>query len=310
MCSVNKQTVAMQKFVNVASMHTCELNFVDLQWTAYSMLRGNETQKKNQISNLYYTGLVEPNDGIEFTFIPTVRMLTYEQELRKLYEKIKVSDHEVSLCNEVFFTAKIEGAKTTILRTQQIHNGELINLNNAFSEYMLKGGFDATKYMNIINRRVDKDSIRKCWEILTDNCRNNQDIMGECYRTGNVQVGNHVGLNPDLLNEMMDSWIEFYNGPNLKDYPFIKAAFLHYTFEHIHPFCDGNGRMGRLLMNNYLISNGFEKIKAVSFSKSIEKNRFEYDIAFTMADNVYSDCTYFIEYMLIKMLDAFEDCVY
>ena len=84
---------------------------------------------------------------------------------------------------------------------------------------------------------------------------------------------------------------------------------MHYTFEHIHPFCDGNGRMGRLLMNNFLISKGFEKVKAVSFSRSIEKERSDYDIAFALSDNVYSDCTYFIEYMLIKMLDAFEDCI-
>ena len=59
----------------------------------------------------------------------------------------------------------------------------------------------------------------------------------------------------------------------------------------------------------FLIKEGYDKVRAVSFSKSIDKNRFEYDLAFYNADNVYSDCTYFIEYMLLKMIDAFEDCL-
>ena len=300
---------AIQQLTGVASMHTDELKFIDLQWVPYNMLRNNAEQKKRQVSNLFYTGLSEPNDGIEFAFIPTTNMLEYEKKLMELYGKLKVTDHRVSLCNEVFYTSKIEGADTTIVRTQQIHDGEFIDYNNAFSEYMIKGGFEATKYMNVISNRVDKVTMRKCWEILTYGCRNNEDIMGDQYRTGNVQVGSHVGLNHVLLDEMMTSWIEFYNGNKLKEHPFIKAAFLHYTFEHIHPFCDGNGRMGRLLMNNFLIGKGFEKVKVVSFSRSIEKERSEYDVAFALSDNVYSDCTYFIEYMLIKMLDAFEDCV-
>ena len=287
--------------------HSTDLEFVDLQWVHYSMLK-NEL-KKNQVDNLFYSGLQEPNDGIEFTFIPTCNMKEYEEALHELYNQLKVVDHSVSLCNEVFFTSKIEGANTTLVRTQQIHNGEFLDINNLFSESMIKGGFEATKYLNITGNRVDSHSIRKCWEILTNNCRDNSDIEGLQYRAGNVQVGNHVGLNFLLLDDMMNRWIDYYNGNQLSKYPFIKAAFLHYTFEHIHPFCDGNGRMGRLLMNNFLIKEGYDKVRAVSFSKSIDKYRFEYDLAFYNADNVYSDCTYFIEYMLLKMIDAFEDCL-
>lgn len=309
MSGLESQNRAMQQLTNVANMHADELKFIDLIWESYDSLKYEEDKKKNQVRNLHYTGLAEPNDGIEFTFIPTQRMLSYEKKLIELYGKLKVTNHRISLCNEVFYTSKIEGANTTFVRTQQIHDGEFIDYNNAFSEYMIKGGFEATKYMNIISNRVDRVTMRKCWEILTYGCRDNEDIMGEQYRVGNVQVGNHVGLNYVLLEEMMNSWIEFYNGPRLKEHPFIKAAFVHYTFEHIHPFCDGNGRMGRLLMNNFLISEGFEKVKAVSFSRSIEKERSKYDIAFALSDNVYSDCTYFIEYMLREMLDAFEDCI-
>lgn len=282
---------------------------VNLQWQSYVMLRGDEQAKRRQVNSLFYSGLKEPNDGIEYTFIPTQRMLDYESRLQELYKQIRVVDHTVSLCNEVFYTSKIEGANTTILRTQQIHDGEFLDSSNYFSEAMVFGGFEATKYLNFVGNRIDNVTLRKCWEVLTDGCCENTDIRGEQYRTGNVQVGNHVGLNFALLDEMMESWIAYYNGSQLFKYPFIKAAFMHYTFEHVHPFCDGNGRMGRLLMNNYLIANGCEKVKAVSFSRSIEKEHIEYDTAFALSDNVYSDCTYFIEYMLLTMIDAFTDCI-
>lgn len=285
------------------------INFIDLEWRSYRDLKKLPELLHQQVRSLYGSGLCEPNDGIEFTFVPTKRMMETEERLKALYDSIRVCDTKTALCNEVFYTSKIEGANTTIKRTQQIHDGEFINLDNAFSEYMIKSGFEATKYMNLISNRVDEKTIRKCWEILTDGCIINKDIMGTQYRTDSVQVGPHVGLNHVLLDEMMTSWINFYNGSELESHPFIKAAFLHYTFEHIHPFCDGNGRMGRLLMNNFLIKEGYEKIKAVSFSRSIEKDRAYYDTAFTMSDNVYSDCTFFIQYMLDIMEDAFSDCL-
>ena len=120
--------------------HSADLEFVDLQWEHYPALKYNEEKKRSQVNNLFYSGLQEPNDGIEFTFIPTRNMKEYEEALHKLYGQLKVVDYTVSLCNEVFFTSKIEGADTTLLRTQQIYNGEFLDINNLFSESMIKVG--------------------------------------------------------------------------------------------------------------------------------------------------------------------------
>lgn len=52
-------------------------------------------------------------------------------------------------------------------------------------------------------------------------------------------------------------------------------------------------------MNNFLIKNGYEEIKAISFSHTIDKNRGMYDLAFNEAENTHNnDCTYFLKYML------------
>lgn len=282
-----------------------ELQFVDWQWEDYQSLRANPEKKKQQINLLYATGLIETVDGIEYTFVPTKKMLELEKNIQNLYEKIHVTDTEIQLCNEVFYTSKIEGAHTTLVHTQKIHEG--VETDGSFSETMVANGFQATKFLNLYPDTFTEEILLKVWKILTDGACNNIDIIGVKYRDGNVQVGNHMGLNPELLEQAMQNWIIYYNSKNLQQYPFIKAALLHFSFEFIHPFCDGNGRCGRLLMNNFLIQHGYEKVKAVSFSRSIEKNRALYDAEFAVSDNVYTDCTSFIEYMLTQMQDAFLD---
>ena len=62
-------------------------------------------------------------------------------------------------------------------------------------------------------------------------------------------------------------------------------------------------------MNNFLIKEGYGKIKAVSFSREIDTYRLEYDVAFKESENAYNDCTPFLEYMLMRMVEAFEHCL-
>ena len=236
-------------------------------------------------------------------------MKELEEEIKLLYNKIKVIDNQTDICNEVFYSSKIEGANITFERTQQIYNGEFVNINNYFSEMMVRGGFEAIKYLNIRGNKLNKDILIEMWDKLTDGCCDNEDIKGETYRTGNVGVGNHMGLNYQLLDETMDNWIAYYNSEELNEHPFIKAALLYYAFEFIHPFCDGNGRAGRLLMINFLIGLGYDKLKSVSFSKMIKKNHYTYYSVFETSENVYTDCTLFIEYMLAVFRDSLDNAL-
>lgn len=284
------------------------MEFKDIQWVPYRDLRRNKTALQNQVCAVYGTGLCEGNDGVEYCFVPTKKMEELEKDILFLYQALRTEDHEVTLCNEVYFTSKIEGANTTIKHTQEIHDGKLVD-RSSFSEMMVLGGFQATKFLNVHGNKLTEPILIDMWKILTEGSRANESIMGEKYRMGNVAVGNHMGLHPDVLEETMSNWITFYNSPNMNDHPFIKAALLHYSFEFIHPFCDGNGRAGRLLMINYLIGQGFDKLKAVSFSQSIVKDLGAYYSAFNQSENAYTDCTPFIEYMLKIYDDALYDVV-
>ena len=281
-----------------------DLNFVDIVWEPYD----TPSDHTNQIRALYGSSLYEPNEGVEFCFVPTLKMLNLEENILKIYDKLKVVDNPISLCNEVYFTSKIEGANTTLQRTFEIYNGKPI-AEYDFSENMIKSCFNAINALNLYSSKLDKDKLILIWKIFTENCKSNEDLQGDRFRIGNVKVGNHVGLNPDLLEEAMTSWFEYYHSNILNNHPFIKAALLHFSFEYIHPFCDGNGRLGRLLLSNFLIQMGYDKLRAVSFSTVINKSRYRYDYAFNVSENVYTDCTFFIEYILEVILLALRDCL-
>ncbi|MFI5251703.1 MAG: Fic family protein [Bacteroidota bacterium] len=83
---------------------------------------------------------------------------------------------------------------------------------------------------------------------------------------------------PPSANEisgLMGNWENFLHADDGID-PLIKCAIAHYQFEAIHPFNDGNGRAGRILMVLYLIEQGFLTFPNLYISGYINKNRSEY----------------------------------
>ncbi len=78
------------------------------------------------------------------------------------------------------------------------------------------------------------------------------------YRTGNVRISGANFVPPDalLIEEFMDELISWFNDAGTLP-PVVKAAIFHHRFVWIHPFFDGNGRTGRLLMNLFLMQQGY-----------------------------------------------------
>jgi Fic family protein len=79
--------------------------------------------------------------------------------------------------------------------------------------------------------------------------------------------------NPDVIQRLLSNFADFYNGAatTLAD-----MAVLHYQFESIHPFLDGNGRTGRILNVLFLISNGYLDIPILYPSSYIIEHKAEY----------------------------------
>lgn len=70
-----------------------------------------------------------------------------------------------------------------------------------------------------------------------------------------VRAGAHIGANPAFTNKLMSELVNEYNNIKNKAYFLDKIAYFHAEFETIHQFCDGNGRIGRLLINQHRLSS-------------------------------------------------------
>ena len=78
-----------------------------------------------------------------------------------------------------------------------------------------------------------------------------------------------------VIRDKLANWEKFVNGEDSLD-PLVKMALMHYQFEAIHPFADGNGRTGRILLLLYLKLEKLLDVPAIFFSGYIIKNKTEY----------------------------------
>lgn len=87
--------------------------------------------------------------------------------------------------------------------------------------------------------------------VLIDNVNNKGD-----YRNVQVYVGRHVPPPPEVIPLKMKSFFDEYNHNKTQMHGVELAAWFHAQFEYIHPFIDGNGRVGRLMINLQLMQAG------------------------------------------------------
>jgi Fic family protein len=95
----------------------------------------------------------------------------------------------------------------------------------------------------------------------------NDDWAGR-FRRGKerVRIGTHIGANPDFTDHLMHELVDKYHTNEQRE-ALDNIAYFHAEFETIHPFCDGNGRMGRVLVNQQLMNLGYPPIIIQNKSK-------------------------------------------
>lgn len=124
--------------------------------------------------------------------------------------------------------------------------------------------------------------IKQTHKILLQDVRGEHKLPGE-YRSSQNWIGgasiNDAVFIPPVFTSINDliSDLEFFANDDLNPLPdLIKIAIIHYQFETIHPFLDGNGRVGRLLITIYLVSKGILKQPILYLSDFFERNRMLY----------------------------------
>ena len=126
--------------------------------------------------------------------------------------------------------------------------------------------------------------IKQAHEILLRGVRGEEKLPGELRRSpvwigssdDNPDTAVFVPPLPEHLPEVLADWEKFVNGGESQLPTLIRCALMHYQFETIHPFLDGNGRIGRLLINLLLKEEGRLDHPLLYISGYFEANRKKY----------------------------------
>ncbi len=190
-----------------------------------------------------------------------------------------ISEAETS--EQVYNSNAIENSTLTLEETEKILLQ--INLDRYITERELFETKNLARVVAYIEKKataqeLDQDMMLFLHKMLLSNIRD--DIAGR-FRANNewVRIGNYIALDPSLIASAVQDMLIDYN--THFDWPVIRRiAKLHLTFEHIHPFVDGNGRIGRVLNNYCLIREGFVPINIKFIDRALYYEAFRaYDTA-------------------------------
>ncbi|OOG70663.1 Fic family protein [Algoriphagus sp. A40] len=138
----------------------------------------------------------------------------------------------------------------------------------------MKRGFELVETQGLLTNQT----ILKIQEALEGNNAGFRKLPGTALK--NAQTGETVYLppqDPAEILSLMANLERFINDPELSDYdPLVKMAIVHFQFESIHPFYDGNGRTGRILNILFLILSGLQKLPILYLSSHIIRNKPDY----------------------------------
>ena len=181
------------------------------------------------------------------------------KEIRKSLDKKDWKDIKKRfVANFVFESNALEGNSLTLRNFT-----EIIFENKSISSVDLRETYDAknsyTVFSKLFSSRIEINE--KLILNLHKQIMKNIDHRVGYKKVPNIILGRNIKLTkPENVSQEIKSLIKWYKENKEKIYPLELAFKFHHRFELIHPFADGNGRVGRMLLNYILIKNGYYPI--------------------------------------------------
>lgn len=206
--------------------------------------------------------------------------------------EIETNIRRQSILKSSLFSARIEGNPLTldeITRTpsKDQKKVEVYNILKGLQLVHKRGSRDITKtFLTELHSKVMSG--------LTDSYNKGtfRTEVSAIFNTAGIAI--YMPPPPRQIPSLMERLIKFSNSSKEQFVP-IRAVLAHYTFEKIHPFLDGNGRVGRLFLQAILEKTGYGMKGLLSVEEYLDKNRSDYYDVLALGER---DITDYVEFML------------
>lgn len=225
--------------------------------------------------------MIDQNEFLDELIDATARLEVYKEKIKD--SKLASSWFMPTLQQkEALASTKLEGTQATldgVLINQVIPNDQDQNLN----EVKNYGAATVTGYKYLRRRDFSNEFFYDMHSVLMQGNVRKSSVIG-AYRTEQNYIGRndashaitYVPPVPELVPELMDNLITYINQPEDNYRPLVRTAIVHAQFETIHPFMDGNGRVGRMLIPMYLFAQKQIDLPCFFISEALENDKIKY----------------------------------
>jgi Fic family protein len=238
-------------------------------------------------------------------FTITSRLLSLVETIAALRERILGAAVELSWIPALqkdtrtrngHASTAIEGNPLTLEQVRALEEGRELAASDLRSSREVLNYFAGLRYVEKYAKKkaIRHEDLFELHRILADRVMD-QGTAGS-YRTIQVRVGNHFPPAAADVSGLMFELLEWWNKKSTEISPVLSSAILHYRFEHIHPFADGNGRTGRALALWELYRRGFDSHHIFSVDEYYWEDRPGYYAALDAVRVAGEDLTGWLEY--------------
>ena len=215
---------------------------------------------------------------------------------------------------EALLSSQIEGTQATLDDVLDPLLDENANRNVADVINYIKASEFAIKRLQelpLCNRLI-----KETHAVLMEGVRGQEKNPGEFRYPQNwiggqgstLKNARYIPPNPEDMNEAISDLEKYMNSEDGLD-PLVRAALIHYQFETIHPFLDGNGRVGRLLITLFLMEKKILTTPALYISYFLKRNRIEYYDRMTEVRRK-GNYEQWINFFLQAVMESAEDAIH